>query len=75
MDLGHKYTIYKLKFGWLKFGKAQTIRQIFQTFPLYGIKIFQLQWASSGHDYMSDPDQNCLVIMNTKNCNEKIDTL
>ena len=34
IDFGHKDTIYKLKFGWLKFGKPQTTRQICQTFPL-----------------------------------------
>ena len=35
IDFGHKDTIYKLKFGWLKFGKSWTTRQIYQTFPLY----------------------------------------
>ena len=34
MDFGHKDTIYQLKFGWLKFGKARMIQQICQTFPL-----------------------------------------
>ena len=34
IDFGYKDTIYGLKFGWLKFGKAQAIRQIHQTFPL-----------------------------------------
>ena len=33
------------------------------------------KWVSPGHAYMPDPDQNCLVIMCIKNCNEKIDTL
>ena len=31
IDFGHTDAIYKLKFGWLKFGKAQTIRQNFST--------------------------------------------
>ena len=30
------------------------------------------KWISPGHAYMPDPDQNCLVIMCIKNCNEKI---
>ena len=34
IDFGHKDTIYRLKFGWLKFDKSQTIRQ---TFLLYSI--------------------------------------
>ena len=33
------------------------------------------KWVSPGYAYMPDPDQNCLVIMGIKNCNEKIDTL
>ena len=40
MDFGHKDTIYKLKSGWLKFGKAQTIHQ---TFPLY-CKCYITKW-------------------------------
>ena len=36
MDFGHKDIIYKLKFGWLKFGEARMILQIRQTFLLYG---------------------------------------
>ena len=36
IDFSHKDTIYKLKFGWLKFGEAQMIHQIRQTFLLYG---------------------------------------
>jgi len=31
IEFGHENTIYKLKFGWLKFGKSQTTRQICQT--------------------------------------------
>ena len=37
IDFGHKDTIYKLKFGWLKFDKSQMIRQICLTFPLPNI--------------------------------------
>ena len=33
IDFDHKNTIYKLKFGWLKFGKAWTVRHIFPNFP------------------------------------------
>ena len=33
IDLGHKDTIYQLKFGWLKFDESQTTCQIRQTFP------------------------------------------
>ena len=33
IDFRHKDTIYRLKFGWLKFGKAQTICQVCQTLP------------------------------------------
>ena len=36
INFGHKDTIYKQKFGWLKFGKAQMIGQ---TFPLLNINI------------------------------------
>ena len=32
IDFGHKDTIYQLKFGWYKFGKSRTARQIRQTF-------------------------------------------
>ena len=35
IDFDH--IIYKLKFGWLKFGEAQTIHQIHQTFLLPNI--------------------------------------
>ena len=34
IDFSHKDTIYKLKFGWLKFSEAWRIRQ---TFPLPNI--------------------------------------
>ena len=34
IDFGHKDTIYKLKLGWLKFGKSQATHQFCQTFPL-----------------------------------------
>ena len=34
IDFGYKDTIYKLKLGWLKFGKSQATRQCRQTFPL-----------------------------------------
>ena len=37
IEFSHKDTIYKLKFGWLKFGKAWMTRQIHQTFPLPNI--------------------------------------
>jgi len=37
IDFSHKDAIYKLNFGWLKFGKPRMTRQIYQTFPLYGI--------------------------------------
>ena len=37
IDVSHKDTIYKLKFGWLKFSEAWRIRQIQQTFPLPNI--------------------------------------
>ena len=37
IDFSHKHTIYKLKFGRLKFGKTRTTRQIRQTFPLPNI--------------------------------------
>ena len=30
-----------------------------------------LKWVSPGHAYMPDPDQNCLVVMCIKNCNER----
>ena len=32
IDFSHEDTIYKLNFGWLKFGKSRTTRQIHQTF-------------------------------------------
>ena len=32
IDFGYKDTIYKLKFGWLKFGESQATRQFCQTF-------------------------------------------
>ena len=37
IDFGHKDTIYKLKFSWLKFGEPQTTCQIRQTFLLPNI--------------------------------------
>ena len=33
IDISHRDAIYKLKFGWLKFGESRTTRQIRQTFP------------------------------------------
>ena len=33
INFGHKNTIYKLKFAWLKFGESWTTRHIHQTFP------------------------------------------
>ena len=37
IDFGHKDTIYKLKFGWLKFGKSWATHQFCQTFLLPNI--------------------------------------
>ena len=42
IDFIHKDAVYKLNFGWLKFGEPWTTRQICklscpQTFPLYSI--------------------------------------
>ena len=37
IDFGHKDTIYKLKFGWLKFGKSRATHQFCQIFPLPNI--------------------------------------
>ena len=37
IEFSHKDTIYKLKFGWLKFSEAQRIPQIKQTYPLPNI--------------------------------------
>ena len=37
IDFIHRDAIYKLNFGWLKFGEPRTARQIRQTFPLYGM--------------------------------------
>ena len=39
IDFSHKDTIYKLKFGWLKFGEAQTIRQTFSLPNIPAIRI------------------------------------
>ena len=33
IDFSHRDVIYKLKFGWLKFGESRTTRQFHQTFP------------------------------------------
>ena len=33
IDFSHKDAIYKLNFGWLKFGEPRMTRQICQTFP------------------------------------------
>ena len=33
IDFSHKDAIYKLKFGWLKFGESRTTCQVHQTFP------------------------------------------
>ena len=33
IGFSHKDTIYKQKFGWLKFGETRATRQIRQTFP------------------------------------------
>ena len=41
IDFGHKDTIYKLKFGWLKFSKSQATHQFCQTFPLSNIPAIQ----------------------------------
>ena len=41
IDFGHKDTIYKLKFGWLKFGKSRATRQFCQTFLLSNIPAIQ----------------------------------
>ena len=41
IDFGHKDTIYKLKFGWLKFGKSWLTRQFSQTFLLSNIPAIQ----------------------------------
>ena len=38
IDFSHKDAIYKLNFGWLKFGKSRTTRQIRQTFLLYSVR-------------------------------------
>ena len=44
IDFSHKDAIYKLNFGWLKFGEPWTIRHICQNFPppnvlaIYGSK-------------------------------------
>ena len=38
IDFSHKDAIYKLNFGWLKFGKSRTTRQIRQTFLLYNVR-------------------------------------
>ena len=37
IDFGHKDTIYKLKFGWLKFGESWVTPQFCQTFLLPNI--------------------------------------
>ena len=37
IDFGHNNTSYKLNFGWLKFGKSLTTRQIRPTFSLPNI--------------------------------------
>ena len=48
IDFGHKDTICKLKFGYLKFGKSQTTRQICQTILLPNIPdLPQENWPSS----------------------------
>ena len=41
--------IYKLKFGWLKFGEARTTRQIHQTFPLPNIPA--IRYIQSSNHY------------------------
>ena len=41
IDFIHKDAIYKLNFGWLKFGKPWTTRQIRQTFPPPNIPAIQ----------------------------------
>ena len=41
IDFGHKDTIYKLKFGWLKLGKLRVTRQFCQTFLLSNIPAIQ----------------------------------
>ena len=41
IDFGHIDTIYKLKFGWLKFGKLRAICQFCQTFLLSNIPTIQ----------------------------------
>ena len=63
IHFGHKDTIYKLKFGWLKFGKSRTTRQICQTFLLPNIPVIwyiildkQLKYAClsvTSHDSMT----------------------
>ena len=47
IGFSHKDAIYKLKFGWLKFGEARTTRQIHQTFLLPNIPAIR---------YMETPD-------------------
>ena len=41
IDFGHKDAIYKLRFGWLKFGKSLVTNQFCQTFPLPNISAIQ----------------------------------
>ena len=40
IDFGHK-DIYRLKFGWFKFGESRTTYQIRQTFPPPNIPAIQ----------------------------------
>ena len=48
IDFSHRDAIYKLNFGWLKFGESQTTHQIRQTFPLLNIPaIWYLNKANS----------------------------
>jgi len=41
IDFDHEDIIYKIKFGWLKFGEPRTICQIRQTFPPPNIPALQ----------------------------------
>ena len=47
IDFSHKDAIYKLNFGWLKFGESRTIHQIRQTFPPPDIPAIWYHFCSS----------------------------
>ena len=69
IDFIHKDAIYMLNFGWLKFGQPRTtrqIRQIRQTFPLYGICISRLSYCCYNiscytiRSYVISPTRVCM---------------